>query len=207
MTAVSTPGPVAMGFADPVDDAQRTFRKILEAMSQPGLVVDIGGPAEQPDALSNSAAAVLLALADYTTPVFAAPGLDAAPVAAYLAFHTGAPMTTDPAGASFALIPAGSGPIDLLSFAQGTPDYPDRSTTLILEVESFDTTDGVSLSGPGIETVRPFAASPLPGNFWMEMKQNAERFPLGIDVILTAPGRIAAVPRSTRIGGYPCTLQ
>ena len=35
-------------------------------------------------------------------------------------------------------------------FALGTSEYPDRSTTLVLQVDRFGGGEGLSLAGPGI---------------------------------------------------------
>ena len=65
-------------------------------------------------------------------------GLSADPdVAAFIRFQTGAPIADDPAKAGFAFAVDMAGLPPLSAFAQGTDDYPDRSTTLILAVEAF----------------------------------------------------------------------
>lgn len=178
-------------FADPPADSARAFRAILGAMARPGTVHRVGAPA--PEGLSSAAAAVLLVLADGTTPVWMAPSL---PVAGrdWLVFHTGAPVTQARGAAVFAV---GSW-IDiqpLEDWPAGTPDYPDRSATLIVEVASLEG-PGARLTGPGIKTE---ATLPLPDAAALAV--NAARYPLGFDVILTCGERLSALPRSTRIGG------
>lgn len=187
------------GLADPVDGAQTVFRALLEAMAGPGTVVPVDGPPEYPEGLSGAAAAVLLTLADYGTPVWFDPRLGGSDIAAYVAFHTGAPATTDPDVAAFALIGRDAAEIAVERFNAGTPEYPDRSTTLIVEVDGFDASPAVRLTGPGIEHAQPFGAGSLPDSFWPAMAANAARFPLGVDIVLTSPGALAAIPRSTRI--------
>jgi len=75
----------------------------------------------------------------------------------------------------------------------GTSEYPDRSTTLIVELESF-TAANVSLSGPGIKDSTDFA---LPDS--TACQGNAAQFPLGVDFFFTSGGQLAALPRSTTI--------
>lgn len=70
-------------------------------------------------------------------------------MAEFLRFHTGAPITRDPAEAAFALIADAAACPDFASFAQGTPAYPDRSATLVLAVTDLSN-DGWRLDGPGI---------------------------------------------------------
>ena len=81
---------------------------------------------------------------------------------------------------------------------QGTHEYPDRSATLIIQVEGF-VPGGVALSGPGIRGSEPFGVTGLNASFWAAMADNHAGFPVGIDVIFTAPGQVAALPRSTEI--------
>ena len=81
---------------------------------------------------------------------------------------------------------------------QGTHEYPDRSATLISQVEGC-VPGAVALSGPGIRGSEPFGVAGLGASFWAAMADNHAGFPVGIDVIFTAPGLVAALPRSTEI--------
>ena len=95
--------------------------------------------------MSGEAAAIAFALFDHDTPVWLDAALAAAPdVAAWLRFRTGAPIVTDQAAAAFALVsePARLPPFD--EFNLGTAEYPDRSTTIILQVAGFAQGDGSS---------------------------------------------------------------
>ena len=76
------------GFADPVEEAQATFRAVLDAMARPGTLHRAGERLAPPVPLDQAAAAVLLTLVDNETPLW----LDAAAAAArdWLAFHCGA---------------------------------------------------------------------------------------------------------------------
>ena len=68
-----------------------------------------------------------------------------------------------------------------------------------IQVDELDAGTSVELSGPGIDGSTTFKASGLPTRFWAEMQKNHAKFPLGVDVVLAAPGKIAAIPRSTMI--------
>ena len=88
----------------------------------------------------------------------------------------------------------------LNSFAIGSPDYPDASATLIIQVEALsNSADGVALAGPGIETVHRLAVDGLPDAFWKWLDTSDRTFPLGIDIILAAPDCVAALPRTVRV--------
>lgn len=180
---------LAPGFADPARDAARAFRVILDAMARPGTVARLTG-ITPPAGLSAAAAATLLTLADRTTPLHLAASHEDAEISDWIAFHCGAPLVA--AGdATFALGTwAALHPLD--RFAVGTPEYPDRSATLIVD----DATTGApaTLRGPGI---RDTAAADLPDP--AAFAANHARFPLGWDAILTRGDRLTAIPRSTEV--------
>ncbi|TXM99524.1 phosphonate C-P lyase system protein PhnH [Methylobacterium sp. WL64] len=191
---------LAPGFADPVHDAQGTFRAVMDALARPGLPRRLDIRLAPPAPLTPELAAVALALTDADTPVWLDPGLAAAPeVAAYLRFHTGAPLTDDPARAAFALMcdPARCPPLD--RFAQGTPAYPDTATTLVLALDRIAAGEGLRLTGPGIRGATRIALAPMPDGFVAQLVANRAGFPLGIDLILTAPGLVTGLPRSTAV--------
>ena len=179
------------GFADTAVDAARAFRVLLQAMARPGTVHDLG-TALPPDGLSPAAGTALLTLADGTTPVFLAGSADCAAVRGWIAFHIGAPIS-GPQDAVFAVGPLA----DLTPHADrlrlGDPAYPDRSATLIAEVDRL-TPGNTRLTGPGIRDAA-FLALPQAGMF----RRNAQHFPLGFDSYLTCGRQIAGLPRSTRL--------
>jgi alpha-D-ribose 1-methylphosphonate 5-triphosphate synthase subunit PhnH len=188
------------GFANPVFDAQATFRAVMDAMARPGTIQPANAGTLPPQPLSSVAAAVALTLCDHDTPLWLDPPLRQPPaVAKWLGFHSGAPLVDNPTDAHFALVADPASLIALENFAQGTQEYPDRSTTLILQVASLSTGDNLLLEGPGIERTGLIAPSPLPRHFVEQWKQNRARFPRGVDLILAAPDGIACLPRTIRI--------
>ena len=186
------------GFADPVADAQSTFRAVLEAMSRPGRVQRLPAPPAPPAPLLPAAGAVLLALTDAETPVL----LDAGPDAEEWArFHAGCPIVTDPAEAEFAL--ATDTPPALAALNPGTDEDPHRSATLILQVDALEEGTGWRLTGPGIEHEHRLQVQGAPVDFLAQWAANRARYPMGVDVILCAGDRIAALPRGTEIAALP----
>jgi len=188
------------GFAEPVFAAQSVFRAVMDAMARPGTVHGIGTDARPPEPLNATAAAVALTLADADTPVW----LDAdlarnVAVKGWLSFHTGAPLAEFPSDAAFAIISNPATVPPLSGFALGTQEYPDRSTTLILQVETLTGGPELTLEGPGIKTTQTIAPQPLPGHFGMQWRENNALYPRGIDIILAAPDAVACLPRTTRI--------
>jgi len=189
------------GFGDPVFNAQTVFRAMMDAMARPGRVMPLPASLASPPApLSAIAGAVALTLCDHDTPIW----LDAAlaanrAVRDWLGFHAGMPVVQVPAEAHFALVAQPGELIAIDNFSQGTQEYPDRSATLILQVDSLSQGPRLKLAGPGIESFATLAPTPLPRHFAEQWKGNNQRFPRGIDVVLAAPEGVACLPRTTRI--------
>jgi len=190
------------GFADPVFAAQAVFRAVMDAMARPGTTANLGAQVEPPAPLGQAAGAVALALCDSDTPVWLDAGLaNAADVSTWLAFHSGATVVDAAPRAQFAFISDASAMPLLAAFAQGTQNYPDRSATLVIEVESLAGGNEFAFEGPGIKGVATLAPAGLPGDFAMQWRDNRARFPRGVDLILTAGDTIACLPRSARLIG------
>ncbi|NUH65121.1 phosphonate C-P lyase system protein PhnH [Sulfitobacter sp. S0837] len=177
------------GFRDAPKDAAFAFRAVMNTMAKPGEINSVTG-AEPPAGLSIAAGVVLLTLCDPETPVYLAPRFDLLEVRDWITFHTGAPFVAASA-AHFALGTWGELPLG--DFPVGSAAYPDRSATLIVEVDDLRS-EGATLSGPGI---KDSAALSLPDR--AAIQQNAALFPRGLDFIFTCGDRLAALPRSTKV--------
>lgn len=184
------PDPLSGGFDAPPVQAAHAFRAIMEAMARPGSIYGVSG-ARPPAPLSAAAGVALLTLADGTTPLHLAGAADCEAVRDWVAFHIGAPLCAAPE-AAFAL-----GTWQALQpvsrFRIGQPDYPDRSATLIVEVDRL-VNHGPTLIGPGIETAQWLC---LPDT--AAFHANRALFPMGFDCLFTCGARLAALPRSTRV--------
>jgi alpha-D-ribose 1-methylphosphonate 5-triphosphate synthase subunit PhnH len=181
------------GFADPVHEAQATFRAVLDAMARPGTLHDAGERLTPPAPLDEATAAVLLTLVDNETPLW----LDAAAKAAHdwLAFHCGAAIR-EAAHAGFAV--ALSMP-DLAMLPAGSHEVPEASATLILQIASLGSGTRYRLSGPGLREPAVLAAGGLPADFVTRWQRNRAQYPCGIDIVLCAGTRLAALPRSVSV--------
>ena len=186
------------GFDDSVHDSQRVFRALLDAMSRPGRVVTPPVPPEIPAALHPATAAVCLALLDFETPLWLA-GPDIAETRAWLAFHAGCPFAATPDQAAFALVTAVNALPPLDGFALGSDEMPERSTTLILQVDGLEAGRGKRLSGPGIDGTALLAVEGPTDAFWVERAAVCGLFPRGLDVIFIDGTALAALPRTTQV--------
>ncbi|UPJ59325.1 phosphonate C-P lyase system protein PhnH [Bradyrhizobium sp. 192] len=188
------------GFVDKVLSAQSTFRSVMDAMARPGSVQRIVPMAGAPDTMMRGTAAIALTLFDHDTPLWLDARMAESPeLVKWLKFHTGAPVVQDSSIASFALISDGGALPQLERFALGTSEYPDRSTTLILQVDSLDAGRSFELRGPGIDGVAMLNASVKPFDLFERLHVNEALFPRGIDVVLVADDALVAIPRTTRI--------
>lgn len=182
------------GFADPVLHAQQSFRLLLEAMSRPGTLTDLTCPLEPPAPFGPATAAAALTLFDAETRIWLDETARSDDVAAFLRFHCGCPLTERPEEADFAVCLRW--PEDFGLFAQGEPEYPDRSTTLLLQLDSLSGDGPFLLRGPGIAETARLGLSPCPADFAERWAANRAGFPLGIDLILTADRSFCGLPRS-----------
>jgi alpha-D-ribose 1-methylphosphonate 5-triphosphate synthase subunit PhnH len=191
------------GFADKVSSAQTTFRSVMEAMARPGSVQRVTASVGTPPHLMRGTAAIALTLFDHDTPVWLDPLLaETTEVKKWLKFHSGAPVIADPSIASFALVSEGGLLPQLDCFAFGSSEYPDRSTTVVLQADSLTHGPQYELSGPGIDGRAILQASFKPNDLFERLAINAALFPRGIDVVLVADDSIVAIPRTTRCVGY-----
>jgi len=190
----------AASFPEPVLASAVFFRAVMDAFARPGEIRAVSSALTPPAPLSATAAALVTVMLDYETPVWLDAALSQQPaVGDWIRLHTGARVTSQPRQAAFALFADPTGAPAFDTFSLGTADYPDRSTTLVLQVQGFGKGETLSLSGPGIADVRPFSSEPLPPDFRSRLIANRALFPRGVDVILVAPGAVAALPRSTHV--------
>ena len=186
------------GLVDGPADAARAFRAAMEAMARPGQIMALP-VADPPAPLSSAAAVLLLTLVDHETSLYLAGAHDTPAVREWLTFHTDV-VIGRAADAHWAVGDwVALQPLD--QYPAGTPAYPDRSATLIVEQPALSQS-GCALSGPGIEAI---AYLNLPDV--AVLQANAKRFPLGVDCFFTAGRQVAALPRSTQIGAPSCTSQ
>ncbi|MBR0778662.1 phosphonate C-P lyase system protein PhnH [Bradyrhizobium diazoefficiens] len=188
------------GFADKVLSAQSTFRSVMSAMARPGSVQRIVPMAGAPGMMMRGTAAIALTLFDHDTPLWLdARMTESSDMVKWLKFHTGAPVIQDSTIASFALVSDGALLPPLERFALGTSEYPDRSTTVIIQVESLDAGPSYELRGPGIDGVATLQASIKPSELFERLRFNETLFPRGVDVVLVAGDAVVAISRTTRV--------
>jgi phosphonate C-P lyase system protein PhnH len=139
MSGIITPTQVALspGFLEPVLDAQAAFRATLDALSRPGRIEVLTLRLNPPAGVDAATAAACLTLLDGDTPVWLAPHAAANRAAAWIAFHTGAPVVSAAADAAFAVVLDAASLPALDGFDWGTDEEPQRGATLIVQVPAL----------------------------------------------------------------------
>lgn len=177
------------GFDDVAVQSAHAFRALMDVMARPGRIALLSGAAP-PAPLSVAAGTLILALCDGETGIHLAPSVDTGAVRDWITFHTGAVFCA-PEAAIFAL--GAWEEFDIARFPKGTAEYPDRSTTMIVQLAHLDHA-GADLTGPGI---RDAARLSLPER--AAFQANAALFPRGLDFFFTCGDRVAALPRTTKV--------
>ena len=188
------------GFADPVLQSQGGFRAIMDALANPGTAQKFANPASAHGPLTPELVSTLLTLTDQDTLIWLSDGLRQTPgVEGFVAFHTGAPLVSEPERAAFAFAASAAQLPPLRQFNLGTQEYPDRSTTIVLAVPALSGGETLVLRGPGIKDHSHINPTGLPADFIAQWTANRALFPRGIDLLLVAGGQVMGLPRSTRI--------
>ncbi len=186
------------GFNDLVHNSQSTFRVLLNALSRPGTINQITAKLTTPSGLNIACAAACLTLLDLETKVWLQPGLNEE-FKNWLLFHTGCRFTEDSQQADFAVIWDIDNMPNLSQFKQGTPIYPEDSSTLLITVSNHDVgtkSRSPLLTGAGINGKIPMPID-LPKSFWQQWQQNHNSYPLGVDIYFFDNNKVIGLPRTS----------
>lgn len=176
--------------------SQRAFRTLLSALANPGRVLQLEDPPPTP------APVVLpLVLSDFTC-IVAVIGDGANEIGSRLTGATG--VVIGPVQAADQAVVTGpewASPDLIEALRPGTALAPEEGARLALAVSGLGAGPvSLQLSGPGVKgNLDLFLSGPSPAVFEALGRANAN-YPTGIDTWLFAPdGRVAAIPRSTKI--------
>jgi len=188
-------------------DGQRLFHEILSAIFNPGRPVLLCAGPDPMAPLNAATTAACLVLMSAGTPLWS--DLDEeSGVSRALARRWGIPRAATPEMAAFAAITAPRTMPALTAFNQGSDDHPERSTTLIIQVDGLeemacaeagsggvaDGVEGAGAAAPRAGTHR-LRVSGLPAGLWVDLTRNNARYPYGVDVMLTCGRQLVALPR------------
>lgn len=183
-------------FTLPVQNAQHHFRRLLKAMSEPGIIVNLTDTPPGWSALSPATTGLLLTLSDRDTPLWLSPALGDDVTRENLRFHCSAPLTDDPAAAAIAVCDDMLEGRQILSFSHGSNLSPEDGATVIVQCAGLSGGRPLRLTGPGIADERMIAPR-LPASVLEYLQERPLRFPQGVDFIFTCGERLLALPRTT----------
>lgn len=187
------------GFSNEAFGSQAVFRAVLQALSHPGRSVAIEHDAQTPAMGHAASAAVLLALLDSDCTLWLSPRLAASDAGAWLRFHTGCTLVSDPGQARFVWVAQGDVLPALQCLAQGSDTYPDQSATCVVDVAHATQGAGAwRLAGPGIPGASALQVEGLPDDFEVQWAANHAAFPRGVDMLLGTAEHIVGLPRTTQ---------
>lgn len=222
---MSSDGPSGLwpGFVDPVQNPQRVFRQIMQAMAHPGSREDLslhygapnpGGPLELKPLLA--AFVLALTLIDAQAGVWLSPRLRRSPLALNLRQHCGCRPTEQADRADFAFLTLAELQ-SLDGFRRGDALHLHRYTTLIGLCDSLQTLDADEAEGAdqaglvqiesGAGGSRRLRVGGLSPEQVALLQANGREAPLGHDVLLTSERWLVALPRragiSATCAGHP----
>jgi len=189
----------AGAFDNPVFQSQAVFRALMDGMARPGTIVAIDASAVPPAPMGRGAGAIALTLCDTDTVVWLTQAQAQSAVPAWLAFHTGAPVTNVKPEARFAFVEVGALVPGFNQFALGTQEYPDRSTTVVIEIAALSGGPEMIASGPGIKDEMEISPVGLPDIFLTLWNENRAVFPRGVDLVLVAGDMALCLPRTVKL--------
>lgn len=187
------------GFSHSVFEAQAVFRAVMAGFAHPGKTATIETDVAPPKPFGKAAASILLTLCDFETATWLSPTLRNDIVSGWVNFHSGAPLKGEPHMSTFAFVATVAECPTLALFSLGTDEYPDTSTTIVLEITALTGGSTLVLEGPGVKGTNAIAPSGLPSNFIQMWAANGALFPCGVDLILTSGDCFLCLPRTTRI--------
>ncbi|RTZ18266.1 phosphonate C-P lyase system protein PhnH [Vibrio aquaticus] len=209
---------ITTAFPNAVHDSQHCFRQLLTALSEPGKLITLDRCSGF-SSMHSAATQTLLTLTDNTTPLWLSKSYASqSTLIENLRFHCGVSIEPSQEKASFAVIAEQ----DLAEFSWGdaafyvgNEEYPDSSTTVIVELKALSlaseqtTSQVLRLTGPGIKTQVEIDSDLMPASLiaFLEQRQDQFAFPIGIDLLLVSGEALLAIPRTTKIEVTACTSQ
>lgn len=198
---------VVAGFTDITRDSQAVFRQALHALSHPGLIVPVTLDCAIPEHANPVSAVLLLTLLDADSRLWLSPSLLQSDAANWIVFHTSCSIVQSPSDADFAWVAHISELPALKDFNPGTDEYPDHSTTIVLDVSGLSaqpvTPSALTLRGPGIEHQHQLVIASLPpdqlASLVAQWQVNHAQFPTGVDMFVADANCLVGLPRTTHI--------
>ena len=187
------PSPAAYSLWD-ADFQQRSFRAVLRSFSFPGTVVALEASKEQTAAHVTA----LCSLVDRSVTLADVDGIIDGLTRRFLAAPAAGVETAD-----FVLARGAQKPPVAFCMRRGEIERPDAGAMLLLVGAAIDSASAtapasIELTGPGVDGAR---AVSLVGfhRAWFQWRNECVRYPLGVDLILTAGRTICSIPHTSSV--------
>lgn len=185
---------------DPVFDAQRHFRLLLDATARPGKLLSLNDVSiSPPEGLSRAAALMGFALLDPDASFWMEAQHERE--IEYLRLHTGARLTPMEE-ADFLFFMTEAPPAPIIHARVGSLEYPEHGASLVLQVQRLSEAvlpQGIALElqGPGVSGRLQRHVQGVPEAVWQAIQQQNHEYPLGVDTYLVdAQNQLMCLPRS-----------
>ncbi|HTP59753.1 MAG TPA: phosphonate C-P lyase system protein PhnH [Spirochaetia bacterium] len=189
---------------DEVFDSQATFRALLGSLSRPGSLRSL--PPRRypsaPDGFCPPALSILKTMCDHRVCFSVGSSAGRQEWISYLVMNLSTPFRPVEE-ADYVLFNGESFEQDFTRLKRGTLEYPERSATALVCVQSLSSAEstgsrGLRVSGPGVKGSITLAVAGFDARY-LEERSAANRFyPMGIDLLLVDPeGNVAGLPRTS----------
>ena len=169
---------------------QALFRRILDAAARPGRIADLSD-------LLDGRPAALAALATFCDNTQTLADVSGALSPTDRAFLDAA--TVAPERAGFILASGAEAP--QFTPRLGALDAPEGGAVIVVTVESLTEGAALALSGPGVRDTATLRVAGLAADWLAARARWCADFPMGADLVLADPTRLAVLPRTTHIKG------
>ncbi len=181
-------------------ETQHVFRTIMRAMANPGAIHRLGDFASTPGTDGVQLLADTLLDQEVT---FCVIGDHRASELEDRLYERTKSRITDLSLADFIIV-TGGGKGRLLAANRGTPEYPDRGSTVLFGVDSLiegsPSDFSVHLSGPGIPGERYVKIHGIAPDMIRHLRELNSEYPLGVDsIFVDNKDCITCIPRSSQI--------
>ncbi|MFC0178602.1 phosphonate C-P lyase system protein PhnH [Thorsellia kenyensis] len=205
---------IQKGFKQLSTDAQVVFKKVLQALSEPGLCIEYDYEGLYWPNLHPTTTGLFLSLCDVDTPIGGDSALLNEEIRKSLAFHTQSPFVNNVSEANFVLFDE-TVSLDILTLlAKGSALSPENNCTVVIQCSGKkieNRTESppkleLNLSGPGIPDQRTFAIDnlTLASGIVQYLIKGRPKFPMGLDFIFTTSNTFIGLSRTTKVEVKPC---
>lgn len=186
---------------DPVFDAQRHYRIMLDCMARPGKLNSLDDVAIDPP-MDWSIAATLVGFTLLNADVSVHFLPDEAEMKHYMVHHTSV-LKNSLDQADFVFL-KGNSAVDLEMIKTGALEFPEEGATLVIQLKNLSrdsilNAPGIRLNGPGVEQPVDIYLEGIPTGILKQLQGINEGYPIGLDCFFVdEQNQLMGLPRSNK---------